>query len=170
MVLLGLGSAIVVYTESADLVPALKSYWLVIHVCAMVVSFGVLTVGAALSALYVARDRARAPERLGWLPPADRLDALAYRLHAFVFPLYTFAVLAGAVWAENAWGRYWGWDPKETWAFIVWVVYAAYLHARVTAGWRGRRAAGIAIVGYACFLFNLFGVNLVFSGLHSYAS
>ena len=96
------------------------------------------------------------------------LDRVTYRVHAFAFPLFTFAVIAGAIWAESAWGRYWGWDPKETWAFITWVVYAAYLHARATGGWRGRRAAVIALVGYAAFLFNYFGVNILFSGLHSY--
>ena len=89
--------------------------------------------------------------------------------NAFVFPLWTFAVIAGAIWAENAWGRYWGWDPKETWAFITWVVYAGYLHARATAGWRGRRAAVVGLIGFACFLINFFGVNLFASGLHSYA-
>ena len=98
-----------------------------------------------------------------------RRERLSYRITAFVFPLWTFAIVAGAIWAENAWGRYWGWDPKETWAFITWVVYAGYLHARVTAGWRGRRATILAIVGYACLIFNFFGVNLWISGQHSYA-
>ena len=87
------------------------------------------------------------------------LDGLAYQVNAFVFPLWTFAVIAGAIWAEDAWGRYWGWDPKETWAFITWLVYAAYLHARATAGWRGRKAAALGLVGFACFLINYFGVN-----------
>jgi cytochrome c-type biogenesis protein CcsB len=99
--------------------------------------------------------------------PARR--TLAYRVNAFVFPLWTFTVVAGAIWAENAWGRYWGWDPKETWAFITWVVYAGYLHARVTAGWKGRKAAYVALVGFAAFLFNYFGVNIFLTGLHSYA-
>jgi cytochrome c-type biogenesis protein CcsB len=130
-------------------------------------------VGAAISLLYLGVERA---ERLGRtnrlterLPSAAHLDRLAYRVHAFVFPLWTFAVIAGAIWAESAWGRYWGWDPKETWAFITWVVYAAYLHARATAGWKGRRAAAIALTGFGCFLFNYFVINLVVTGLHSYA-
>jgi cytochrome c-type biogenesis protein CcsB len=170
----------VLYTDSAQLVPALKSYWLLIHVSAAVICAGGFTVGAAVTGLYLAKDRVelrvgagRSPGFWGFLaervPSSDRLDTLAYRVHAFVFPLWTFAVVAGAIWAENAWGRYWGWDPKETWAFITWVVYAGYLHARVTAGWRGRRAALVALVGYACFLFNYFGVNLFLSGLHSYS-
>jgi cytochrome c-type biogenesis protein CcsB len=173
-VLLALGLAVtVLYAESAELVPALKSYWLIVHVAAAAISSGIFTIGAALSALYLLRERAETRARLGgWLgrlPAAERLDALAYRMHAFVFPLWTFAVVAGAIWAENAWGRYWGWDPKETWAFITWIVYAGYLHARSTAGWRGRSAAAIALVGYATFLFNYFGINLLVSGFHSYA-
>ena len=103
-----------------------------------------------------------------YLPPAAKLDNLAYRTIAFAFPIWTFAVIAGAIWAESAWGRFWGWDPKETWAFIAWVVYAAYLHARTTAGWRGRPAAWVNVVGLIIMVFNLTFVNLVSSGLHSY--
>jgi cytochrome c-type biogenesis protein CcsB len=166
-VLLTLGLAVtVLYTDSGELVPALKSYWLVIHVVAAVIASGIFTVGAALSVLYLVRDRISGPSRV---PSAETLDRLAYRVHAFSFPIWTFAVIAGAIWAENAWGRYWGWDPKETWAFITWVVYAAYLHARATAGWKGGRAAAVALAGYGCFLFNYFFVNMVVSGLHSYA-
>jgi cytochrome c-type biogenesis protein CcsB len=115
-------------------------------------------------------DRADLEPRRGWLPAAAVLDRLAYRTIAFGFPIWTFAVIAGAIWAEQAWGRYWGWDPKEVWSFITWVVFAAYLHARATVGWRGRRAALIAVVGFAALVFNLYAVNLVISGLHSYAS
>ncbi len=97
------------------------------------------------------------------------MDRLAYRINAFTFPLWTFAVIAGAIWAENAWGRYWGWDPKEVWAFITWVVYAAYLHARATAGWKARGSAWIALAGFGCLMFNYFGVNLLITGLHSYS-
>ncbi len=106
---------------------------------------------------------------LGRLPSMATLDRIAYRTAIVAFPVYTFAVIAGAMWAEVAWGRYWGWDPKETCAFVSWVIYAAYLHARSTAGWRGRRAAWISVVGFASILFNLFFVNMVVSGLHSYA-
>ena len=166
-VVLSLGLAItVLYTDAEQLVPALQSYWLTIHVTAAIVSFGAFTVGAGLTVLYLLRRRA---ERPGRLPSAETLDRVAYRVHAFAFPLWTFAVMAGAIWAEDAWGRYWGWDPKETWALVTWVVYAAYLHARATAGWRGRGAAWIALAGYACFLFNYFGVNIWITGLHSYA-
>ena len=193
--LITLGVAVLLlYNDSPQLVPALKSYWLVIHVAAAIVAGGAFTVGAAATVLYLAADRAErdsagtGPQSLpGWrgsirsansgaaawvaarVPDAASLDAMAYRVNAFVFPLWTFAVIAGAIWAEDAWGRYWGWDPKETWAFITWLVYAGYLHARATAGWRGRRAAMIGLVGFACFLINFFGVNLFASGLHSYA-
>ena len=103
------------------------------------------------------------------LPSARELDTTAYRLIAVSFPLWTFTVAAGSIWAEYAWGRYWGWDPKETWALVTWVIYACYLHARSTAGWRGTRAAVIAIIGLASFWFNFVGINLLVSGLHSYA-
>lgn len=103
------------------------------------------------------------------LPAAAVLDRLAYRTIAFAFPIWTFAVIAGAIWAEEAWGRYWAWDPKETWSFVTWVVFAGYLHARATVGWRGRRAAVLAVAGFAALVFNLYAVNLVIAGLHSYA-
>ncbi len=107
--------------------------------------------------------------RRGLLPAAAVLDRLAYRTIAFAFPIWTFAVIAGAIWAENAWGRYWGWDPKETWSFVTWVIFAGYLHARATAGWRGRKAAVIALVGFVSLLVTYYAVNLWIVGLHSYA-
>ena len=180
-VLMTLGVAVtLLYTESAQLVPALKSYWLGIHVTAAIISSGVFTVGTAITALYLVVDHVdrrvaadREPGRLApiaaRLPDAASLDRNAYRTYAFAFPLWTFAVIAGAIWAENAWGRYWGWDPKETWAFITWVFFAAYLHARATAGWKGRKAAYIALLGYSAFLFNYFAVNIWFFGFHSYS-
>jgi len=180
-VLLDLGLALtVLYTESAQLVPALNSYWQEIHVSAAVVCIGAFTMGAALSGLYLvaqaAEDRVATGKEPGRssafaqrIPSADRLDLMSYRIHAFMFPIWTFAVIAGAIWAEAAWGRYWGWDPKETWAFITWVIYAAYLHARATAGWRGKKAAYVALAGYATILFNYFVVNIFVQGLHSYS-
>jgi cytochrome c-type biogenesis protein CcsB len=109
------------------------------------------------------------PRRRGVLPPSAVLDRIAYRTIAFGFPIWTFAVIAGAVWAQEAWGRYWGWDPKETWAFITWVVFAGYLHARATSGWKGTRAAAVALVGFASLLITYYVVNLVVVSLHSYA-
>ncbi len=174
--LLWLGLAVtVLYTEAAQLVPALKSYWLVIHVAAAIICFGAFTMAGATAGLALARGRAErrqgTTEVTGWtsrMPTSDRLEVLTNRVVAFSFPLWTFAVVAGAIWAENAWGRYWGWDPKETWAFITWVVFAAYLHARSTAGWRGSRASWIAIAGWVSFIINYFGVNIFATGLHSY--
>ena len=172
-VLLTLGAAITfLYVPAGPLVPALKSYWLVIHVAAAIICGGVFSLGGVVTVMYLLQDRW---ERRGItnslsrrLPPSDQLDQSSYRLFAFVFPLWTFAIVAGAIWAENAWGRYWNWDPKETWAFITWVVFAGYLHARATAGWSGRKAAAIALLGLSCFVFNYFGVNIWFTGLHSY--
>ncbi len=129
------------------------------------------TVGAAeIDAANEPARSGRADRSLiGRLPSLATLDRIAYRTAIVAFPVYTFAVIAGALWAEVAWGRYWGWDPKETCAFVTWVIYAAYLHARSTAGWRGKRAAWISVVGFASIMFNLFFVNMVVSGLHSYA-
>ncbi|MBI3647980.1 MAG: c-type cytochrome biogenesis protein CcsB [Actinobacteria bacterium] len=104
----------------------------------------------------------------GILPPSATLDRMAYRTIAFAFPIWTFAVIAGAIWAQEAWGRYWGWDPKETWSFITWTIYAGYLHARATSGWKGRRAAVIALVGFVSLLVTYYAVNLWIVGLHSY--
>ena len=176
-VLLSLGLAVtVLYTESAQLVPALKSVWLVIHVTAAMIASGIFTIGFAQTICYLVQERrervpaeTRTPSFMDRLPAAGVLDRSAYRMNAFAFPIWTFAVIAGAIWAENAWGRYWGWDPKETWAFITWMVYAIYLHARSTAGWRGRRAAYIVLLGYSTFLFNYLVVNIWLVGFHSYA-
>ncbi len=171
---LGQGLAVTVfYVDVAPLVPALHSVWFVIHIVTAAVSGAAFNVGAIASVLFLLRVRAdargRATGYLARLPEPKVLDRLAYRVHAFAFPLWTFTVAAGAVWAEYAWGRYWGWDPKETWSLVTWVVYAAYLHARATAGWKGRRAAWLAVVGVVTFWFNFVGVNLLTTGLHSYA-
>ncbi|MFF4651071.1 c-type cytochrome biogenesis protein CcsB [Streptomyces sp. NPDC001380] len=182
--LLTLGLAVtVLYTDSEQLVPALHSYWLAIHVSAAIVCGGAFYAAFVATALYLLKDayekRAAAGKDGGplgvapsvWrrLPAAGTLDKLAYRINAVIFPLWTFTIIAGAIWAEKAWGRYWEWDPKETWSFITWVAYAAYLHARATAGWKGRKAAYLALLAFACFLFNYYGVNIFVTGKHSYA-
>ena len=107
--------------------------------------------------------------RRGVLPASGTLDGLAYRFIAFGFPIWTFGVICGAIWAQGAWGRYWGWDPKETWSFITWTIFAGYLHARATAGWRGRRAAAIALTGFVSLFVTYYAVNLWIASLHSYA-
>ncbi len=177
------------YVPAAPVVPALNSYWKWIHVTTVAISSSILLVSGAASVLYLVRGRlergraavqgepttddtgrqARPRSLLSVLPSMVTLDRIAYRTAIVGFPLFTFAVIAGAMWAEVAWGRYWGWDPKETCSFVTWVCYAAYLHARSTAGWRGRRAAWICVLGFASMIFNLFFINMVVSGLHSYA-
>ncbi|MET9253140.1 c-type cytochrome biogenesis protein CcsB [Streptomyces sp. NPDC003717] len=181
-VLLDLGLAVtVLYTASDQLVPALHSYWLYIHVSTAIFCGAVFYVGAVTTILYLFKDAYESklagggtPGRfadsvLDRLPSAASLDKFAYRVNAAVFPLWTFTIIAGAIWAGDAWGRYWGWDPKETWSFITWVAYACYLHARATAGWKGRKAAYLALGAFACWLFNYYGVNIFVSGKHSYA-
>jgi cytochrome c-type biogenesis protein CcsB len=158
------------YTTAAPVQPALRSYWLVIHVFTVASSSGALMVAGVASVLYLLKiNDGRFAGLAARLPSADTLDRLAYRVTIVAFPAYTLAVIFGAIWAEAAWGRFWGWDPKETCAFVAWVVYAAYLHSRATAGWRGSRSAAINVLAFAVMIFNLFFVNLVISGLHSYA-
>ena len=178
VVVLGLAET-VIYTPVGPLVPALNSYWLGIHVAAMTVATGVFFVAAVMGVVYifaerwarqVAAGRARADHSImRRLPGPEALDRLAYRTVVFGFPVWTFGIIAGGIWADQAWGRYWGWDPVETWAFITWVVYACFLHARATAGWRGKRAAYIQIVGFGCLIFNVLVVQTFVTGLHSYA-
>ena len=174
LVLLILGTAItLLYRPSAPLVPALRSTWLVVHVSAAILSGGVFLLANTLSATYLWLDRMEAKgSRNNFarrLPSLETLDQLTYRLVAFVFPLWTFAIIAGAIWAEAAWGRYWGWDPKETWAFITWILYAGYLHARVTAGWKGKKAAWLCLIAGSSFLFNYIYVNVWGTGRHTYS-
>ncbi|MGH4019959.1 MAG: c-type cytochrome biogenesis protein CcsB, partial [Pseudonocardiaceae bacterium] len=160
----------VLYADAAPLIPALNSYWIAIHVSAASIASGVLLVSGVASALYLVQARGSAGSRIaGRLPGAATLDRLAYRTTVVAFPIWTFGIITGAIWAEAAWGRYWGWDPKETTALVAWVVYACYLHARATTGWRGARSAWINIAGLAVMLFNLFFINIVIAGLHSYA-
>ena len=172
LVLIGL----LLYTPAGPLVAALRSAWLAVHVSAAVLGFGVFMVSGIANALYLLRLRVDAARAQGAAettpsrsPSATTFDRVGHRTAVFGFPIWTFAVIAGAIWAESAWGRFWGWDPKETWAFIAWVIYAAYLHARSTAGWGGRPAAWINLIGLAAMIFNLLYVNYVSTGLHSYA-
>ncbi len=171
VIALGIGT-IWLYNDPGPLRPALHSYWIAIHVTAAVTATGVFTVAGVATVLYLLKSRPGA-DRPGSLlervPDAETLDTVAHRTLMFGFPIWTFAIIAGAIWADSAWGRYWGWDPKETWSFITWVVYAGYLHARATAGWRGRKAAVISLIAFGCLLFNFFGINYLVSGLHSYA-
>ena len=170
-------AATMLYADAAPVVPALRSFWLPIHVTIVSVGSGIFLVSGVASLLFLLRIKQEAgSESAGFwgrfgskLPDAQALDRLAYKTTIIAFPLFGAGVILGAIWAEAAWGRFWGWDPKETMSFITWIIYAAYLHARATAGWRNTRAAWINIAGFTAMLFNLFIINMVVSGLHSYA-
>ena len=178
-VLLMLGSATTFwYTEAAELMPSLKSGWLVIHVTVATLATGVFTLAAMMSLAYLLIDRAeRNPDAsqgfVGRLrrivPPASDLERIGYGLHVLAFPLWTFTLIAGAIWARRAWASYWNWDPKEVWTFIIWVIYAAYLHARATTGVTRQKATYIALAGFACIIINYSIVNMYFVGHHSYS-
>ncbi|WP_433373124.1 c-type cytochrome biogenesis protein CcsB [Actinoplanes sp. CA-142083] len=177
LVLLLGAAGMIAYTPVGPLVPALHSYWFIIHVSTIIIGSGIFLVGAVPATMFLIRDgydkgKRRFPYSLGKnTPDATMLERLTFRLHAFAFPLFTFgALIAGPIWAEASWGRYWGWDPKEVWAFISWIVYAGYLHARATPSVKRTVATWIALLGFATMLMNLFGVNLFFSGFHSYAN
>jgi cytochrome c-type biogenesis protein CcsB len=178
VVTLGLAETLI-YTAPGDLVPALQSYWLDIHVTAMTLATGIFFVAAVLGGVYLWVDRYTRRVAAGQatpghgiirrLPSIEQIDRLTYRTVVFGFPVWTFGVIAGAIWADQAWGRYWGWDPVETWAFITWVLYAAFLHARATAGWRGRRAHYVQLLGFISLIFNIMVVQVFIAGLHSYS-
>jgi cytochrome c-type biogenesis protein CcsB len=182
-VLLTLGLAITVfYTDASELLPSLKSVWLVIHVTVATFSVALFTIAFSITILHLVKTwlEAQAADNLlamshtrqvvnSALPPARSLDRTAYGIHAVAFPLWTFTLIAGAIWAEQAWGHYWNWDPKEVWTFVIWVVYAAYLHARATTGWSPRAANYLALAGYGAILVNYMVVNVFFVGQHSYS-
>ncbi|GAA3443621.1 c-type cytochrome biogenesis protein CcsB [Planomonospora venezuelensis] len=162
---LGIGYAVhSLHVAAGPAMVALNSYWIAIHVSAAIIASGLFIVAGACGVIYLIRHDAA-----DHLPTRQELERVAHRAIVIGFPIWTFAVIAGALWADKAWGRYWGWDPKEIWAFITWIVYAGYLHARATAGWKGRAATAVQLVAFASLLFNLIGVNIFFEGLHSYA-
>jgi len=172
-ILLVLGMAVRVwYTEAAELLPSLQSYWLVIHVTVAVLATAVFTIGAAATGVYLVKDafaRSGRASVLDRFPDAPALERTAYGLHIVAFPLWTFTLIAGAIWARQAWASYWNWDPKEVWTFVIWVVYAAYLHSRATSGISRQTASYIALAGYACIIVNFAVVNVFFVGQHSYS-
>lgn len=156
--------------------PALKSQWLTVHVLTAILAYGAFTVSFGLGIMYLLKIRSTQANAKNtketWLdrfPPETVLDELAYKMIGFAFPMLTLCIVTGAIWANYAWGTYWSWDPKETWSLITWIIYAAYLHARLMYEWKGRRAAWMAILGFAAVLFTFFGVNYLLTGLHSYA-
>ena len=148
------------------LLPALKSNWLIAHVIACFLGYAGFAVSSALSLMYLVTKQESIPET----PKAMMLDEIIYQCVVIGFILLTVGIVTGAIWADSAWGRYWGWDPKETWSLITWLVYAAFLHSRYMRGWQGKRLAWFSIVGFICVIFTFLGVNLLLSGLHSYAT
>ena len=156
--------------EIQPLVPALQSNWLTIHVTTCFFGYASFAVSFGISILYLIRDR-EGGEPAGvsrWLPSAPILDEINYKSIVIGFPMLTLGIVTGAAWANYAWGTYWSWDPKETWSLITWFIYAAFLHARLTRDWRGRKTAILSIIGFLAVLFTYFGVNYLLSGLHSY--
>ncbi|MGG5170772.1 c-type cytochrome biogenesis protein CcsB [Pseudarthrobacter sp. J1738] len=171
-------AAVAYWTPVGHLVPALQSYWLVIHVSIAVMSSALFTLTFAMSVFQLIQSRRESTIAAGgadklpfmrMVPNALSLENLSYRINTIGFVGWTFTLMFGAIWAEKAWGRFWGWDTKEVWTFVIWVVYAGYLHARATRGWTGTRAAWLSIVGYLCVVFNFTIVNQFFNGLHSYS-
>ncbi|SHJ98601.1 cytochrome c-type biogenesis protein CcsB [Malonomonas rubra DSM 5091] len=164
--------------DSIDpLVPALQSNWLTYHVITCFIGYAAFALACGVSIMYLMKigkeesfegDKSKMPGLLGFFPPTRVLDDINYRAIMIGFPMLTLGIVTGAAWANYAWGTYWSWDPKETWSLIVWFIYAAFIHARFTRGWVGRRAAWLSIFGFAATLFCYLGVNLVLSGLHSY--
>ncbi len=159
-------------TAIMPLNPALKSRWLAVHTSMAFLGYATFAVSFGASVMYLIQSHFLKSRKLGAmfqrLPSLDTLDEISYRCLTFGFPLLTFAIISGAIWAETAWGTYWSWDPKETWSLITWFVYAALLHGRLTTGWRGRKAAILSILGFFIMLFTFLGVNLLLPGLHSY--
>ena len=168
------------YVEVKSLMPALQSYWLVVHVVVAVLATAFFNIAAALSAAYLLKTANWVEKSKSKLvgsvrkifsifPDPEKLERLAYRFNIVGFILWSFTLIAGAIWAERAWHRYWGWDTKEVWTFIIWVIYAGYLHANATRGWTGKRSAWLSLIGFAAIIFNFTVVNLFFKGLHVYS-
>jgi len=168
------------WVDVKSLMPALQSYWLVIHVTVAILATSFFNIAAALSVAYLLKSSewikksktklaGTAKRVLALFADQVKLEKMAYRFNIIGFILWTFTLIAGAIWAERAWHRYWGWDTKEVWTFIIWTIYAGYLHANATRGWSGRRSAWLALIGFAAIIFNFTIVNLFFKGLHVYS-
>jgi len=157
------------YVEVQTIMPALQSYWLVIHVVVAILASSFFSVAAGLLLFYLLKASGKAQKLFQRFPDLQQLERLAYRFNVVGFVLWSFTLIAGAIWAERAWHRYWGWDTKEVWTFIIWVLYAGYLHAMATRGWNGKRAAWLGLVAFLSVIFNFTIVNLFFKGLHVYS-
>jgi cytochrome c-type biogenesis protein CcsB len=158
-----------IQSEIEPLIPALQSNWLTYHVITCFFGYAAFAVSFGSSIVYLIKGRSEEAGSPSIVPASSLLDEINYRCNAIGFLLLSIGIITGAVWAEVAWGSYWSWDPKETWSLITWFVYAAFLHARLTRGWRGKRTAILSIFGFLCVIFTFLGVNYLLSGLHSYA-
>lgn len=170
VIFLLIGYAAMQSREVRELMPALRSNWLAIHVCTAIISYGAFGVSFAVSLMFLLRQNKGNHEF--WernVPGEERLDLISYRAVSLGFLFLTFVIVSGAIWAERAWGSYWSWDPKETWSLVTWIIYALYLHLRLSKGWRGKQAAVFAAVGFVCVLFTYIGVNMLIPSIHSYA-
>ncbi len=157
------------YVEVKTLMPALQSYWLVIHVVVAILATSFFCIAAGLHIAYLLKAGKSAKRLMELFPALEQLERLAYRFNVVGFVLWSFTLIAGAIWAERAWHRYWGWDTKEVWTFIIWTLYAGYLHAMATRGWNGKRAAWLGLVAFFAVIFNFTIVNMFFKGLHVYS-
>ncbi len=157
------------YVEVKTLMPALQSYWLVIHVVVAILATSFFAIAAGLHIAYLVKSSNFAKRLMELFPALEQLERLAYRFNVVGFVLWSFTLIAGAIWAERAWHRYWGWDTKEVWTFIIWTLYAGYLHAMATRGWNGKRAAWLGLVAFLAIIFNFTIVNQFFKGLHVYS-
>ena len=170
VIFLIIGYAAMQSREVRELMPALRSNWLAIHVSSAIISYGAFGVSFAVSLMFLLRQRMA--DNAFWqehIPQEDKLDLISYRAVSLGFLFLTFVMISGAIWAERAWGSYWSWDPKETWSLITWIIYAIYLHLRISRGWKGKRAALFAVIGFICVIFTYIGVNTLLPGVHSYA-
>ena len=170
VILLMIGYAAMQSREVKELMPSLRSNWLVFHVSTVIIAYGAFGVAFVLSLVFLFRNRMK--ENSFWdqhIPKAEKLDMISYRSVSLGLLFLTFTILTGAIWAEQAWGSYWSWDPKETWSLVTWIIYAAYLHLRLRRGWKGKAAAWFAVIGFVCVIFTYIGVNTFLPGIHSYA-
>ncbi len=170
--LIVMGYASLLSRDIQPLMPALQSGWLKVHVGTAILAYGAFTLAFGLSLAYLIRERGERRQRWSALmfriPTLPLLDHLSRQAVSFGFFMQSLVIITGAIWAEQAWGRFWGWDPKETWSLVTWFIYAVYLHTRFARGWPGRRAAWLAVIGFACVLFTYIGVNILLPSLHSY--
>ncbi|MDO4475721.1 MAG: c-type cytochrome biogenesis protein CcsB [Lachnospiraceae bacterium] len=170
VIFLIIGYAAMQSRDVRELMPALRSNWLGIHVASAIISYGAFGVAFAVSLVFLLHTRMENGSFMKeHIPDREKLDMISYRAISLGFMFLTFVMISGAIWAERAWGSYWSWDPKETWSLITWIIYAIYLHLRISKGWKGKSAAIFAVVGFICVIFTYIGVNTLLPGVHSYA-